>query len=136
VIQILAAFLFAWEPVRVARELTTTLGSFGMRGAPAVVEILAHGAVAALAMAGGQALWNRNPAGPGLAAVAIAASVVADVQSLYWSSLPGQTMPGDRAPLAILAIANGAWWLGYLRWSAGRQSTTTSSSRAPSRPRP
>jgi len=135
VIQLLAALLFAWEPVRVARELMMTLGSFDMRGAPAVIEILAHGAVAALTMAGGQALRNRNPAGPQFAALAVTLSVAADVQSLFWSSLPSQTMPGDKAPLAIVVIANGAFWLGYLWRAAGRQ--PTSSSRAlPSKPRP
>jgi hypothetical protein len=133
VIRLLVAFLFVWEPVRVARELTTTLGSFDMRGPVAVVEILAHGAVAALTVAAAQALSNRNPLGPALAGWAVAVSAAADVQALYWSVLPGQTMPGDRGPLALVAIANAAGWLAYL-WKSDRVRALRSGSIGPPNP--
>jgi hypothetical protein len=112
-------FLIGWEPMKLARELTTSLDSLGMRGPAAVIELLAHAAVAALAMAAGWALSNGTPHGPRLARLAVPLSAVSAVQSLYWSTLPSQTMPGDKGPLAALAIANALLWTAYL-WMSRR----------------
>jgi hypothetical protein len=88
-----------------------------MRGPGAVMELIAHAAVAALAVGAAWALWIGNPRAPAFAVVALVASAAAAVQSLYWSSLPGQTMPGDHLPLALLAVAHAAGWIAYLRIS-------------------
>jgi hypothetical protein len=113
----LCAFLFVWEPRKLAGELASSMGTFGMRGPGAVVELLAHAAVAALAVGAAWALWIGNPRAPSFAAVALAASAATAVQSLYWSALPGQTKPGDHLALAILAVAHAAGWIAYLRKS-------------------
>jgi hypothetical protein len=114
---LLCAFLFVWEPRKLAGEIGASLDTLSMRGPAAVVELVAHAAVAALAMAAAWALWIGNPRAPAIAAAALAASAAAAVQSLYWSRLPGQTMPGDHLPLAILAVAHAAGWIAYLRIS-------------------
>jgi hypothetical protein len=113
----LCVFLFVWEPRKLAGEIGASLGTMSMRGPGAVVELMVHAAVAALAVAAAWALWNGNPRGPAIGVVALAASAVTAIQSLYWSSLPGQTMPGDHLPLALLAVAHAAGWIAYLKLS-------------------
>ena len=124
-LRLLGMFLLVWEPLRVAQELAASLGSIGMRGPLAVVELLAHAAVAALGAAAGLALLDLRPHAPALARVAITASAAVSVQSLYWSVLPGQTMPGDRKVLAALAVAHAASWMIYL-WKSRRVRAITS----------
>ena len=114
---VLCVDLFTWEPMKLARDVSVTLGSLAMRGPAAVVELGVHAAVSALAVAAAWALWIGNPRAPAFAAVAVIASAAATVQSLYWSVIPGNTMPGDRLPLALTAIAHAAGWIAYLRKS-------------------
>ena len=113
----LCVFLFVWEPRKLAGEIGASLGTMSMRGPGAVVELVAHAAVAALAVSAAWALWIGNPRAPAIAVAALAASAATAVQSLYWSSLPGQTMPGDHLLLALVAIAHAAAWIAYLRIS-------------------
>ena len=114
---VLSAFLLAWEPLRIAADVEGAIGTLGMRGPWAVVELLAHAATAAACVAAGWALWSGNPAGPRLAVYSLAASAGVAVQSLYWSALPHETVPGERLPFAILAVANAACWVIYLKRS-------------------
>jgi hypothetical protein len=111
---ILCVVLVGWWPIGFAVEVAETLPTIGMRGAAGVVELLFHGAVAALAVAAVRTVWTAMPAGPILAAAALVASAAASVQSLYWSVLPHQTKPGDELPLAILSVLHAAAWLVYL----------------------
>ncbi len=116
-VALLCVALFLWRPLDFAMELLRTLPSVGMRGARGAIELLFHGVVAAIAMAAIRALWAEVPAARRLAAVAVVASAVASVQSLYWSVLPRQTMPGDEHVLAIFAIVHAVFWLVYLKTS-------------------
>ena len=111
---LLCAALLLWRPLGYIVELPQALPSLGMRGAPGAIELLFHGAVAALAVAAAQALWNERPSGPMLAAVALIASAAAAVQSLYWTALPHQIVPGTERVFAALAIGHAAIWLVYL----------------------
>ncbi len=111
---VLALFLFLWEPLRVAGEFTQSLSTIGMRGAPAIAELIAHAMVAATAVAAAWALWNGAGHGPAMAIVAVILSAAASVQSLYWSHLPRQTPPGSQLPLAAIAVAHAAAWVAYL----------------------
>jgi hypothetical protein len=114
---LLSAYLAVWRPLTFASEVTATLGSFAMRGPAGAAELFAHAVVAAIAFAAGWGLWIRNPNAPALAEVALAACAAASIQSLYWTWLPHNTMPGDRLPLAVLAVAHAAAWIVYLRRS-------------------
>lgn len=113
-LSLLALFLFIWEPLRVASEFTQSLSTIGMRGGPAVVELIAHAIVAAIAVAAAWSLWNGAHHGPAMAIVALILSAAASVQSLYWSRLPHQTPPGAQLPLATIAVAHAAAWVAYL----------------------
>jgi hypothetical protein len=114
---LLCVFLFVWEPLKLAGEISAASGTLSMRGPAAVIELIAHAAVAALAVAAAWALWIGNPRAPAFAAFAVASSAAAAVQSLYWSVLPRDTSPGERMPLAAAAIAHAAAWIVYLRKS-------------------
>ncbi len=106
--------LLVWRPLDFVVELNRALPSLGMRGALGAIELFVHGVVAAVAVAAVRALSNGLPGAARLAAVALVASAAATIQSLYWSVLPHQTMPGDALPTAVLAAAHAAVWLVYL----------------------
>ena len=108
-LRIVAVLLIAWEPARFAIEALTVVPTIAYRGAAAALELAIHGCVAALAAAAGLALWNAAPDGRKLATIAVAASLLRTIQSLYWSSLPNDTPPGDEQIYAGLACA----------WAAG-----------------
>jgi hypothetical protein len=114
---LLCLILFVWQPLTVSGEIAATLPSLGMRGAPAIVELLVHGLLAALSVAAGWALWNANPAGPVLARSTMIGAAAIGVQALYWSVLPRSTFPSDRLPIAIATLVHSAVWLVYLRRS-------------------
>jgi len=118
-LRLLRLVLNVWQPATFAAELLMSIGSLGMRGAPAIIELFAHGASAALSVAASMALANDNPAGPSMAGAALVTAAILGVQSLYWSSLPHHTMPGDKLPLAIVTVAFSAAWLIYL-WRSKR----------------
>jgi hypothetical protein len=116
-VRLLCVVLLLLGPANFALELAGALPSLGMRGTPGAIELLWHGAVAATAMAAVRALWSTSPSAPRLALIAIVGTTVATVQSLYWSVLPRQTMPGDEPWVAAIAVAHGAFWLTYLTTS-------------------
>src|SRR4029453_7903352 len=113
----LCALLFLWQPSDFAIEAAWALPSVGMRGVVGAFELIVHGIAAALSIAAGWGLWQGNPGGPTPAAVAIAASAIVGVQSLYWSILPSNVFPSDRLLLAALIVGHAGAWLVYLRRS-------------------
>jgi hypothetical protein len=101
------ALLLFVEPIRFASEALTVLPTIAYRGPAAAIELLLHGALAALCVAAGLGLWNASPDSARLASVAIVAVVVRVLQSLYWSALPNNTRPGDEPLVAGVSIALG-----------------------------
>jgi hypothetical protein len=116
---LLCGVLMLWQPLNFAAEASASITTLGMRGVFGAVELVVHGAVAALSVAAGWALWQSNPGGPKLARVAVIAIAVVGVQSLYKTALPSNVFPADRLPLAILTVAHSAAWLVYL-WRSAR----------------
>ena len=114
---ILCGYLALWQPMSFASEVTATLPTLGMRGSAGVLELVAHFAVAAIAVAAGWGLWVGNPGAPRMAEIAMVLCAAVSVQSLYWTRLPHDVMPGDRLPLAVLAMAHATGWIMYLRKS-------------------
>jgi hypothetical protein len=114
---VLCAVLLLWRPFDFVFELLQSLSSIGMRGVPGALELLFHGLVAATSVAAVRALSSRLPVAPALAAVALIGSAVATVQTLYWTALPHQTIPGTEALLSTIAVAHAAIWLIYLKRS-------------------
>jgi hypothetical protein len=111
---LLCATLLLWRPLDFAIEFPSTLPSIGQRGLAGALELLLHGAVAALAVAAIRSLLNDLPSARGLSAAALIASALTTIQSHYWSVLPHQTMPGDRLPLVATGVVVAVLWLIYL----------------------
>jgi hypothetical protein len=86
-----------------AGEALTVLPSIGYRGLLPALELSTHGVVAAVAAAAGLALWNAAPAARRLGTVGIIASAIRTVQSLYFSTLPTNVVPGDEPTIAVAA---------------------------------
>ena len=123
---VLAAYLFAWIPFSFANELLRTLSTFGMRGTAAGLELVLHGAVAALSAAAGWMLWAGAPAALGFAAAAVFLSGLVSVQPLLWSALPRATAPGEALPLAAIAVGHTVFWLLAIEWLRSRRQRPTS----------
>ena len=111
---LLCVALLLWRPLDYVVELPQSLPTMGMRGVPGAIELVFHGIVAAVSVAAAQALWSERPSGPSLAAVALIGSAAATVQTVYWTALPHQTVPGSERLIAALAIGHAAIWLVYL----------------------
>src|SRR5688572_7455037 len=107
-IAVVAALLVFLEPLRFAAEALAVLPTISYRGAPAIVELIAHAMVAALSAAAGFALWNGSPDGPRLARFAILAVTARSIQSLTWTVLPNNTPPGSEWLAGGVAIATSA----------------------------
>lgn len=106
--RIVAVLLVFFEPLRFASEALRVLRTIADRGALAGFELAVHGAIAALCAAAGLALWNGSPDGRRLAMLAVTTSVARVVQSLYWSTLPNDTPPGDQWFVLAMALTAGA----------------------------
>jgi hypothetical protein len=120
-LKIVAALLIFWEPLRFAAEALMVLPTIGYRGALAALELAVHGGVAAVCAAAGFGLLNASPDSRRLAAIAIVAAVLRVIQSLYWSVLPNNTVPGDQPLIAALAVIAGVSALAVLRGAAARR---------------
>jgi hypothetical protein len=107
--RLLAAVLIVWEPLHFAAEALGVFPTIAYRGALAVLELVAHGLIAALSAAAGLALFNGAPDGRRLAGFAVIAVAARTVQSLYFSVLPNNTSPGTEplylGVVTVLAIA-------------------------------
>lgn len=116
-LRIVSLLLIAWEPLRFAGEALRVLPSIGYRGTIAGVELLVHGLVAALSAGAGFALWNAAPDARRIATIAVIVLMARAVQSLYWSVLPNNVMPGDEAYAVGLPVVIGAMMLFVIRRS-------------------
>jgi hypothetical protein len=114
---VLSLYLMVGEPASVAGELLGSVDTLGMRGAAGALELIAHAAVALLAVIAGWSVRTRRPGAAALAQLALTASALRIVQSLYWSVLPHQTMPGQKGPIAAAAVVTATAWIAYLRRS-------------------
>ena len=104
-INIVAALLVFLEPLRFAAEALAVTPTIGYRGSLAIVELIAHGLVAALSATAGFALFNKSPDGRRLATLAIVVVTLRAIQSLTWSVLPNNTSPGSELLLLGVTIA-------------------------------
>jgi hypothetical protein len=102
---LVSAYLLAWVPLNFAAELMSTIPSLKMRGAKAIVELTLHGVVAAFSVAASRMLAGRSPAAPAAASIAVIASGLVAIQSLYWTVLPRDIAPGSQLPKAAFWIA-------------------------------
>jgi hypothetical protein len=105
--RLVALLLIFPESMHFANEVLSVLTTLPYRGLLAAVELVAHAGVAAFCVFAGLALWNAGPDARRLGVAAVVLSVARTIQSLYWSSLPDNTMPGDEFLRAFIAVALG-----------------------------
>ena len=72
------------------------------------MEFVWAAAVACLSVAAGWALWTRAIAAIPLARAAILAAMARELQSLAWTALPSDVVPGTRPLIAMIVVASGA----------------------------
>jgi hypothetical protein len=122
---LLCVYLLVWMPASYAAALLAAIPSLEMRGERAIMEIGAHGIVTLLGVMAGWMIATRAPAAVPLARAAVIAAGAASIQSLFWSVLPHDVAPGQRQPLAAVAIAHTIFWLVMLRESSNSQKPTS-----------
>ena len=102
--RLLGVALLVWEPLNFAARAMTVLPTLGYRGLVPGVELFVHAIVAALNAAAGLAVLNGTPASHRLATVAVLASCARTIQSLSFTSLPSETVPGQEPYVVIAAL--------------------------------
>ena len=108
---LLCVYLLGWVPLNYATELLGTIPSLGMRGIPAVVELVFHGLVTILCATAGWMVWTSVPASWPVAMSAVVAAAASSIQSLFWTVLPTNLAPGDKWPLAAVVAVHAIFWL-------------------------
>ena len=110
--------LLVWEPVNFAVKALSVLPTIAYRGWLSAFELVVHGAVAAVAAAAGLALMNNSPSAHRLATVAVLASCARTIQSVSFSTLPNETVPGQEPYVVIAALTFTIIALAIIRRSA------------------
>ena len=108
---LLALVLIVWQPLGFATTAGRAMQSLGFRGAGAVIELAMAGLISAIAFAAAWALWTRAPHETPLARLAVVLSAARSVQSLYWTYLPSDVVPGTERLLTAIVVAHAALWL-------------------------
>jgi hypothetical protein len=116
---VLAGVLVLWQPATFVGLASATIPSLAIRGWMAVVELIVAGAIAATSMAAAWALVMRQPHGVSLAKIALVLSAVRSLQSLYWTTLPSNLVPGTQETYAVMIVVVSGVWLVYLSRSRG-----------------
>ena len=115
---VLAVALALWQPISFVSVASAALPSLGFRGWPASVELLIAGLVAASNVAAAWSLWTRAPHAVSWSRLALVLGAARGVQSLYWTRLPSDVVPGtETVHAALIAVYTGGWLL-YLSRSA------------------
>ncbi len=117
-IQTLAVLLLAWEPLNFALRALTVLPTIVYRGWLSGVELLLHALVAAVNAAAGMSLLNRTPSSHRLATVAVLAACARTIQSVSFSTLPNETVPGQEPYVIVAALTAAIVALAIIRRSA------------------
>ena len=115
---LLAVALLLWDPLNFAVKALAVLPTIMYRGWLPAVELLIFGGVAAVAAAAGLALLNGSPASHRLATVAVLASCARTIQSVSFTALPNETVPGQEAYIIIAALTFAIVALAVIRRSA------------------
>lgn len=115
---LLAVALLLWDPLNFAVKALAVLPTIAYRGWLTALELLVFAAVAALCAAAGLALLNGSPASFRLATVAVLASCARTIQSVSYTTLPSELVPGQEPYVIIAALTFTIVALAVIRWSA------------------
>lgn len=114
----LAIALLIWEPANFAGRALTVLPTLTYRGVLPALELTLHALVAALNAGAGLALLNGTSASHRLATVAVLAACARTIQSVSFTTLPTETVPGHEPYVVIFALALTVIALAIIRRSA------------------
>ena len=123
----LVTLLLLLEPLHFALVASRVLSTIAYRGLVAWLELGAHAVVAVLCVGAAAAFWNSGPGARRFVTFAVIASVARTIQSVYWSSLPDDTRPGDELYIALIAMVIGAVVLHSVRTTLPTTSPDSSS---------
>jgi hypothetical protein len=104
-----------WEPLVFASASAATGRSLEFRGAIAIIELAASGAIAVLSVAGSWSLLNGAPHGVPVARIALVATTLRELLALYWTRLPSNAAPGTRGLYSVMMVVHAVAWLVYLK---------------------
>jgi hypothetical protein len=116
---ILSRFLLIYQPLNLAVSAATALNSLPTRGPKVLVAIAVRVLGAAVSVAAGLALTNRQPGAVRLAQVALAVSAVCDVFIYTTPFYPNNRAPGDTPYYVAATIAIHTLAMVYL-WRSRR----------------
>jgi hypothetical protein len=121
----LVTLLLLLEPLHFALEALRVFSTIAFRGLVAAMELGAHAVITVLCAGAALAFWNGGPDARRLVTIAVIASVARGIQSVYWSSLPDDTRPGEELYVALTAVVFGAVTLamGWLKPAPARNRT-------------
>ena len=91
----LALLLTVWEPVSFAAAAVGSFNAIAVRGIPVVLVLATRLAATAACVAAGRALLNRRQAGPSLARIALAISLVVKIFAAVTPYFPNNRLPGE-----------------------------------------
>ena len=114
----LALALLLWDPLNFAVKALIVLPTIAYRGWLPAAELLVFAGVAAVAAAAGLGLLNGTPASHRLATVAVLASCARTIQSVSFSALPSETVPGQEPYVIVAALTFAIVALAIIRRSA------------------
>ena len=128
---ILATLLLVWQPVSLAMTMSGLIDELSVRGAGLGFILLLRLASAGLGIAGGLALFQRQPGGVAIAKASLIFSAVVDI--VVWATpySPNNRPPGDAT---IILIASLLYYSGWLTYLVRLKADTTSAASSPESP--
>ena len=110
--------LLLFEPLNFAVKALTVVPTIVYRGWLPAIELTLYGCVAAVNAAAGLSLLNGTPAAYRLATIAVLAACARTIQSVSFTSLPNETVPGQEPYVIIAALTFTIIALAIIRRSA------------------
>lgn len=115
---ILCRLLLVYQPLSLAVTTSAALSALSRRGVGLLIAIVIRIVVAAVTIAAGLALTNRQPGAVGLAKTALVLSAACDVFIYTTPYFPNNRLPGDTPIYVAVSLVYHGVWLVYLSRSA------------------
>ena len=114
---VLSRVLIIWEPLEFAVAAFGSFNAIAVRGLPVAFVLLMRLVGAALSVAAGRALYDRNSSGPRLATVALALTGATRLFAYLTPYFPSNRLPGQTSLYVAAVILYYGGSLAYLAWS-------------------
>ena len=111
---VLGVLLLAVQPLALASAASAVLPSIEIRGAPAIVVLIARMAVTGVGVAAGLALLFRRESAIALVKFSLTATALMELFVILTRYFPSNRVPGDEPFYIAWTIAYYAVWMTYL----------------------